>query len=69
MPPKNAPATRGEVATHLHQQLSAEGVVVVVGEDLRQLAKGAEALPAGGSGDKAHSFYAAGNDNQEAPRC
>lgn len=31
---------------HLHQQLSAEGVVVVVREDLRQLAKGAETLPA-----------------------
>lgn len=34
-----------DVVTHLHQQLSAEGVVVVVREDLRQLAKGAETLP------------------------
>lgn len=31
--------------THLHQQLSTQGVVVVVREDLRQLAEGAETLP------------------------
>lgn len=31
--------------TYLHQQLSAEGIVVVVGEDLGQLAEGAKTLP------------------------
>lgn len=34
-----------EAGTHLHQQLSAEGVVVIVGEDLRELSEGAETLP------------------------
>lgn len=33
------------VGTHLHQQLSAEGVIVVVWEDLGQLAEGTKTLP------------------------
>lgn len=32
--------------THLHQQLSAEWVVIVIGEDLGQLAEGPETFPA-----------------------
>lgn len=34
--------------THLHQQLSAQGVIVVVREDLGQLAEGSETFPVGG---------------------
>ena len=46
LPPKKIPVIKWQdIVTHLYQQLSAEGVVVVIREDLRQLTESAETLP------------------------